>query len=276
MPELPQIRTVDSHVHVFDPARRRFPADAGYVPTREEARGVPDLVTELGKAGITHAVLVQPSAYGTDNRVLLSGLAAGNGRWRGVAVVAPTVRDDELVRLRMAGVVGLRINMQQSGSIFGGDLPSLAVLAARANAADLALHLQCFERDLPHVLPHLRAARRIFLDHLGFPDPRLPDRDLVRRLGDDARIWMKLSGAFRVSAEKAPFRDLDAHVANILTAFGPDRCVWGSDWPFINMMHRPAYAEALAVLEHWIPDEAQRRSVLSRSPCRAFFGDRAA
>jgi len=47
-------------------------------------------------------------------------------------------------------------------------------------------------------------------------------------------------------------------------------CIWGSDWPFLNIDPKPDYLQTLACLERWLPDEAQRRSVLWDTPGRLF------
>ena len=55
--------------------------------------------------------------------------------------------------------------------------------------------------------------------------------------------------------------------------FGVRGCIWGSDWPFINVPMRPTYADVLAPLSRWLPDSADRACVLSHNPRRLFgFG----
>ena len=46
-----------------------------------------------------------------------------------------------------------------------------------------------------------------------------------------------------------------------------DNCIWGSDWPFLNIEPKPDYRQALACLERWLPDEDQRRKVLWETAC---------
>jgi predicted TIM-barrel fold metal-dependent hydrolase len=267
---------IDCHVHVFDPAKRSYPPEAGYIPTPGETQGLEKLVETLTENGIDRAVLVQPSAYATDNSVLLSALKESSRRLVGVAVVRPDIGEADLAMLRRAGVVGLRVNLQNSaGLFFGSDgATMLDRLAAKAGMVGLALHLQCDARILPDVLPHIAQARALILDHLGFPQLGSSHSETVGRLADDRRVFVKLSGAFRLSRMPAPFPDLDTHVAAILDAFGPERCVWGSDWPFINTRHPPKYAETLALLSRWVPDACSRAIILRDAPTRLFFGER--
>ena len=58
----------------------------------------------LAAAGVSRAVRVQPSVYGSDNRLLLGTLAAADpAHWRGVAVLAGDESDSELAGLLQAG-----------------------------------------------------------------------------------------------------------------------------------------------------------------------------
>src|SRR5271168_5370735 len=101
-------RSCDSHFHVFGP-HHEFP----YSPTR------PFTPTDAGKAdlfrlheflGIQRGVFVQSTCHGTDNSVLVDLLAAGKGRYRGAALLDPSVADAEVERLDDAGVRGVRLH----------------------------------------------------------------------------------------------------------------------------------------------------------------------
>jgi predicted TIM-barrel fold metal-dependent hydrolase len=80
----------------------------------------------------------------------------------------------------------------------------------------------------------------------------------------------KVSGPFRSSVEGHPWRDVDPFVEAVLEAFTPDRCVWGSDWPFVRMDERVDYGPALAWLRRVVPDEARREKLLWSTPARLF------
>jgi len=54
---------------------------------------------------------VQPSTYGTDNRLLADTLRAAGPQARGVAVLGTEASDDELQTLHAAGVRGVRFNL---------------------------------------------------------------------------------------------------------------------------------------------------------------------
>ena len=99
------VRIADCHVHVFDPARFPYAADTFYAPEGQELGTPARLAQVLDWHGVEHAVLVGPnSGYGADNRCLLDTLAAGRGRYRGMAVVANDIPKSQLVALKEAGV----------------------------------------------------------------------------------------------------------------------------------------------------------------------------
>jgi predicted TIM-barrel fold metal-dependent hydrolase len=56
-----------------------------------------------------------------------------------------------------------------------------------------------------------------------------------------------------------------------MDAFGPDGCLWGSDWPFLRAGQRVDYGPLLRLVEHLIPDHQDRRTVLWETP-HALFG----
>ena len=59
-----------------------------------------------------------------------------------------------------------------------------------------------------------------------------------------------------------------------LVAANPERLLWGSDWPHVNMNGRamPNDGDLFDLLADWVPDEAVRRRILVDNP-RALYGD---
>lgn len=82
---------------------------------------------------------------------------------------------------------------------------------------------------------------------------------------------MKISGAFRFGRRAPSYEDADVAARVLIAAFGPDRCLWGSDWPFVRMPRRIDYGTSLAILARWVPDARTRRRILVDTP-RHWFG----
>lgn len=265
----------DCHVHVIDHRRFPFAGGTGYTPRPDESGTVEELEACAAAHAVTHALLVQPSGYGYDDRALLAALARGRGRWKGIVVVSAEATEAMLRRLADAGVVGLRFNLTDFDA---GGLGRDGMHRVLGMAADMGwfAELQCAAADFPAAAALLAPSGvRLLIDHLaGFDPAGGLDQPGFRSVLDAAatgRAVVKLSGAFRRSRVPFPHADLDPFVAALLAAFTPAACIWGSDWPFINSPRRPDYRDTLRLLDRWLPDARDRRAVLWETPA-ALFG----
>src|SRR5260370_6476051 len=125
----------------------------------------------------------------------------------------------------------------------------------------------------PAAAATLRASGiRVLVDHFGVRDiavgTRHPGFQSVLALGREGIAIAKLSSLFRVSRMIIEFDDLDPYVDGLLEAFGVRGCIWGSDWPFINVPRRPTYADLLAPLSRWLPASSDRACVLGPTHLR--------
>jgi len=215
----------DTHVHVFE---AEAPVQPGHY--RPVHRPLADIEALAQAHGVGHLVLVQPSVYGTDNRVLTRSLAQAAGRHRGVVVVPPSVTEKELQHMHAVGVRGVRFNLVSPVGNAAGDLPGLA---PRLKA--LGWHVQWYAQpqDLPTIEGlHRQTGLPCVLDHLAGLNPGVPDdapawEALARLAGQGA--WIKLSGWYRLQAQ-APYEALVPHIRRVAALFA-QRMVWGSDWP---------------------------------------------
>src|SRR5688500_6854465 len=94
---------------------------------------------------------------------------------------------------------------------------------------------------LPLTLPD--PTRRI--DQLGF-------RELLQ-FGRDGELVVKISAPFRSSLQGSPYTDVVPYVAACIEAYTLERCVWGSDWPFVRMDQLMDYGPPSACLARWLP-----------------------
>ena len=267
---------IDAHVHLFDPQRHPFADDTPYRPMPAECGGAADLAHVLAAHGFAAALVVAPtSGYGYDNRCLLAGLAAARGRWRGIARVPVATTPARLRALAARGVAGVRIDLVGDGLTPLSDPAFPRLLTALADLG-LVLDVQCERDQFAAVAPHVaRSGLRVVVDHCGRPDParglRQPGFAALLRAADGGRVAVKLSGPFRFAGGAWPWARADRFVAALLAAFGPQRCVWGSDWPFVRMPRRVDYGPTLPLLARWVPDARDRRRILVETP-RRWFG----
>ena len=264
---------VDCHAHVF--RRGLSLADARrYAPDYDATPE--DYVAVLDANGVSHAVLVQPSFLGTDNGYLLEALRR-YPRFRGIAVVEPTVSPDALRALDEAGVVGIRLNL------IGAPDPRLDADPWPAHLKRLAdlgwqVEVQAEAKRWPGLLgPLLESGVNVVADHFGKPDPALGvDDPGFRHLlsqGRSGRVWVKLSGAYRNGDGDAGERIARAALPLLRDNLGLERLVWGSDWPHTQFERVVDYAAARAALDAWLPDPRERRTVLVDAPVALFKFD---
>jgi len=267
----------DCHIHFYG-TRAAYPlAPACPIPppyaTVEAYRGV------MARLGLTRVVVVQPSAYGTDNRCTLDGLAELGAAARAVVVVDQSVTDAELERLTGLGVRGIRYFM-----LPGGVLPwdSLEVMAARVAPFGWHVQLQLDGRDLPEreaVLKRLPAT--LVIDHNGkFLEPVAPGHPAFRTLLgllDGGDCWVKVSAPYETSRQGPPLYGDVGALAKALIAAAPERMVWASNWPHPTALDDPPDdAVLLDLLLDWTGDERLRRRILTDNPAALYgFGTKA-
>jgi predicted TIM-barrel fold metal-dependent hydrolase len=89
----------------------------------------------------------------------------------------------------------------------------------------------------------------------------------LQRMLDTGRIWVKLSGPMRCAEGDMPYPQVMA-IAQALVAQNPDRLLWGSDWPHVNMVGRemPNDGDLFDLLQDWVPDAAKRHRILVDNP----------
>jgi len=257
------VTAVDSHAHVFT---RGLPLAPGrrYAPDYDAPLAV--YLALLDENAVSHAVLVQPSFLGTDNSFLLAALAAHPDRLRGVAVVEPDISDAELQLLADQGVCGIRLNL------LGVPIPDLRSgawphLLERVRALDLHVELHLGMDEIERAgQPVLDAGCKLVIDHFGRPQGACDaGRQWLMNAAKIPRTWVKLSAAYRNWSSPHDKRAVAA-AHRLVDAFGPERLVWGSDWPHTQHRDVADYSQCLAALANWIPDAATRQTILADSP----------
>jgi predicted TIM-barrel fold metal-dependent hydrolase len=258
----------DSHVHVFDGAAA---VAAGHY--RPVHRPLADIEALADENEVNRLVLVQPSVYGNDNAVLLDALRLGQGRHRGVVVLAPDVDDAALAAMHALGVRGVRFNLVSPVGNGLDTLNSFHALAPRLRA--LGWHVQWYARpeDLPTITAlHKTSPVPAVLDHLAGMHAELPpDHGAWQALAQLAALgaWVKLSGWYRLRAA-SPYLELDASIRKMLVLF-EDHLVWGSDWPHTSFAPgaAPSYASTRAPLLRLL-SAAQKKQVWEQGPATLY------
>ncbi|MFH9060985.1 amidohydrolase family protein [Streptomyces coeruleorubidus] len=238
---------VDAHHHVWDLSVRDQDWIAEGSPIRRDFT-VKDLVPEARAAGVDRTVLVQTVTVPEETPEFLAladehEMVAGVVGW--TDLTRPDVAD-ELARLReLPGgryLKGIRHQVQGEPDprwLLRPDVRrGLAAVADAGLVYDLVV--------LPHQLPACTEAAAslpgltFVLDHLGKPpiasgalEPWASD---LRALAALPNTVCKLSGMV-TEADLASWTidDLRPYAGTVLEAFGPDRLMFGSDWPVCTL-----------------------------------------
>ena len=151
--------------------------------------------------------------------------------------------------------------------------PALTAMADHG----LSLDALVFTRHLPAITAVARAlpSLAIVIDHGAKPPFATPGdmklwRDWMNHTADIANIACKLSGLFTELAPGQDPTDVTPVADHLLAVFGPDRLMWGSDWPVVDLAG--GYTPWLDWTRRWLDNGKShaREAILSRT-ARAFY-----
>lgn len=262
----------DCHMHIYDP---RFTPGAGaHAPTRKAT--VADYREIRERLGLSRVVVVQSTAYGTDNACTLDAMKQLGGSARGVAVVAPDVPDAQLERLTAAGIRGLRYVMFSHATLTWETMP---LMAPRIASFGWNINLQLAGEELAEREAMLsRLPCDLVVDHIGrFTAPvdgKTPGVRALHRLLDAGRCWVKLSAPYHGSKSGPPrYEDIGALAIELVKRW-PERMLFATNWPHPSVKgDAPDDLELMKLLWKWAPDESTRRRILLENPGKLYFGE---
>jgi predicted TIM-barrel fold metal-dependent hydrolase len=269
-PRKPKLKALpgacDTHIHLFGPAEKYpFAPDSPY--TAHDA--LPETFIALQNTlGLSTAVIVSPGGYGRDYSLLADVLAKYPDRFRGIALLRDDTPASEIARLTNLGVRGMRMMSAKRGQ----HVPNYSKeIAARVN--EHGWHIQFYPHgtDIVEYADKLLALpNTIVLDHFAsIPAAGGIDQPAVKavlKMLDSGRVWLKLSGPMRCTAEPPPYPSVTP-LAHVFVKHAPERMVWGSDWPHVNLdgMVMPNDGDLLDLLLEWVPDAAVRNRILTQN-----------
>jgi predicted TIM-barrel fold metal-dependent hydrolase len=224
--------------------------------------------------GIERAVVVQASCHGTDNRAVLDAIAVSEGRYRGVCNASDEFSDEHFEELHEGGIRGVRFNFVKH---LGGapDLDRMWRIIRKVEHLPWHVELHFDAKDLLEYNALLdEIPLPVVIDHMGRASvadgiDQAPFQALLAKLRESEHLWVKVSGAERISAAGPPFTDAAPFGAACIDA-APDRSVWGTDWPHPNVRIMPNDGDLVDVIPAMIPDPALQQKVLVENPARLY------
>ncbi|PNG59707.1 MULTISPECIES: amidohydrolase family protein [unclassified Variovorax] len=264
----------DCHLHILGPATD-FPYVQERVYTPPDCL-LPDYDRVRDYLGATRCVLVQPSVYGHDNRVLLAALQAVGERARGVVVLRGDEATSELARMHSLGVRGARLNLVDLQTPCPR-LPQERMSRLAEMIRPLGWHLELLMHvdqypDMASVLGDLGVP--LVFGHMGYLSRNVADEQHpgMQAMLDLARAqlgWIKVTAPYRLA--DPPNYARAARIARWLAAVCPDQLVWGSDWPHVMVRTAmPHDADLLDQVAEWIPDREHQVALFSTNARRLY------
>lgn len=259
--------TIDAHTHLFAPDRVRYPihTHASMGPFADGS--IPRLMSQKAAAGVDRVVAISPWPYRWDNQYVLDTLP-DNREWLAVvALVNPQHPEapQQLTRyVREHGVSGVRIQ----GRIH--NLPPLDDPAATplwAQAVQLGVPVDVNATLDEYAQVERRALQfpeaRIILDHCGYVNrafaPQLANLAPVLRLAGHPNVYAKLTFLPLASKQPYPFTDVHWMVRAVVDSFGPQRCIFGSNFPTEQYTPNVSYAQAVHLFSVVIDFKTEER-----------------
>ncbi len=239
---------IDTHLHLIYRETLGYGWTVGIPPlatgdfTLEDARAL--MGGRVGGAVFMEAA-VDDADYRAEAR-LIGGLIAQSGGFLMGQVAGCRPEDDAgfedwLEECKGLGAVGFRRVLHvmpdalSQGEAFRRNIRLIGAQGLTFDMCFLARQLG-LAQDLARACPETR----LVLDHCGVPDIAGGGfdgwRDAITALARQPHVFCKLSGIMAYCAPgSANPETIMPYVDHVLDVFGPDRVLWGSDWPVVNL-----------------------------------------
>ena len=267
---------IDAHHHLWTLARGDYGWLTPALAPIYRDFSLQDLAPHLARSEIEGTILVQAAPTEAETMFML-GIADASEVVRGVVGWIDFDAEDAAARIEALAaqklLVGLRPMVQDIADDDWLLRPSLAPLLNSMTRHSLVFDALVLPRHLPRLLTVVRRHPQLqfVLDHFGKPHLATGDiaewRGDIARLAGEANVVCKLSGLVTEAAKDWQVADLREAVDHALACFGPQRMLFGSDWPVVNLA---------GGYDRWFAAAESLLAGLSADEKAAIFGNNAA
>ncbi len=273
--------TIDSHQHFWNPARGDYDWMPMDNPTLARSYAPSDLEPHLIANGIDHTVLVQAAATVEETEYML-GIADATPRVAGVVGWIDFEDSADSHHLRRLAkhpkFLGVRPMIQDIPDDHWMLRDDVQWAYQMVIDCDLTFDALGFPRHLENFLTLLTRypEMRVVIDHCMKPQIRAHSdesfghwADGMARLAEKTSTRCKLSG-LATESDGWSLEKMRPYVVHLLEVFGPERLMWGSDWPVCRLeaSYDDWFACARALTAH-LPENAQAQ--IFGETARAFY-----
>lgn len=231
---------IDAHAHIWTTAASASTAATHEVPPVDLEADLETLQSQIDAAGIERVLLIQPSHRGQDHAYVLDAAKGHGPRFRVVVLGLPTGDRviAELDRLcDEPAVAAIRLTPLRAPDLdwFGAGADGLWKLA---RARGIAICVLASPSQLSYLLSAVRrfADVPVVIDHLGRPDlgPAATWLGVIREIATLPNVRIKISALSAIGAGPFPFQGSWDWVKQVVQQVGPERLLWGSDFPYLG------------------------------------------
>lgn len=283
---------VDSHLHVWataEEAASKFPyagSDQTPPPQLRDAASPEALLERMGEAGVDGALIVQPINHKFDHSYVANAMKKYPDRFKGMLLHDPSLSAElaveRLEELVLSGFVGVRFNpyLWPGGGLMSEDGGGGLAVYKRCGEMKVPVGVMCFKGLGLHIddinsLISKSPETPLILDHLGFcalNDEGDEAFELLLGLAKCPNVYVKVSALFRNTGDSDSFpydKVKSKRFDPLLEAFGADRLMMGSDFPFV-IETEGGYTGAVNTVKSWIPEGGDQNAVMGGTAERLF------
>jgi L-fuconolactonase len=265
----PGYRILDPHVHVWVNDLHYPWAKETTDPPQHDA--TPAMLLDLMKAnGVARTVLVQYIGYRWDNRYALDSTKKYRPYFMAVCRVNPAdpAAPDQLSQLTEQGSHGVRLS--PSGDASGDWIRGLLMppLWRRAESLKVPMQIHAPIARMPDLVPLIEQCPGldVVIDHMAdCPIGQPREFDKLIALARFPRVFVKISHTWSISRQPYPWLDAQEYVKRLHAVYGPERLMWGTDWPVSQKW--TSYVKTLTVVREEMKflNSEDKRWILSRT-----------
>jgi len=282
MPELLPFPVLDAHVHFWDRDRLDYPWLAS-VPSIARSHLPPEYWEEASTIPVGQIIFVEAgcaTSVALDENDWVMSLADQDSRIAGIVAQVPI--DSGAETTKMLEILGKRPVVRGVRHIIQGATdpefclrPSFVEGVRQLADFDFTFDLCVHHSQLSSVIRLVDQCPdvRFVLDHVGKPDVRggilEPWKTQLRELAARPHVWCKLSGLMtEANCGSWHIQDFQPFLAEANNAFGPNRIIYGSDWPVCRMAG--SLEDWVSILLAALKDSAALEAVFVRNAQRCY------
>jgi predicted TIM-barrel fold metal-dependent hydrolase len=290
-------KIIDSHLHVWadsdEASEQGFPYAESQNPpdSLRDVASTASLLKQMNANSVTGSLIVQPINHKFDHSYVIKAIEKHPDRFKGMLLHDPSLSPEDAVSrsedLALKGFVGVRFNpylWPKSEGDDGGWIPMSTpggggeAVYTRCAELRMPVGVMCFRGLQLHyedILQMLKTSPKttMILDHFGFtsftPEGDKAFQQLLS-LADSPQVFVKISALFRLKDASPYERVRQERFDPLLKAFGADRLMFGTDFPFV-LEHEPErYGGMVELVSRWIEDASTRDMVMGGTAEKVF------